>query len=64
MKALLTILICVLLTMLEFLGVAVLLAPKAMWRLTKSLLRRLVSGLRSHSGLNAHPSRVRGTPER
>lgn len=64
MKALLTILICVLLTMLEFLVVAVLIAPKAMWRLTKSLLRRLVSRLRSHSSLNAHPSRIRGTPER
>jgi hypothetical protein len=64
LKALLTILICVLLTILEFLGVAVLVAPKPMWRLTKSLLRRLVFRLRSHSSLNAHPSRIRGTPER
>jgi hypothetical protein len=64
LKALLTILICVLLTILEFLGVAVLVAPKPMWRLTKSLLRRPVSRLRSHSSLHAHPSRVRGTPER
>jgi len=64
LKALLTILICVLLTILEFLGVAVLVAPKATWRLTKSLLRRLVSRLRSHPSLNAHLSRIRGTPER
>jgi hypothetical protein len=34
LKALLTILICVLLTILEFLGAALLVAPNAMWRMT------------------------------